>query len=128
MVSLTFYLINSNECEERLGFHVDKGFAVKDDNEIIGEIYISEIADNEDYQIPVDNSVFVEWIHIFHNYQKEGYLRKIFFYLLENLHKASIVFESSDEHVSMYQHLKASIIRYDPFRNITVMKLNKEDM
>lgn len=103
--------------EQFTDFAVDHSFLFMAKDTCVGQAHIN---------IYDDDTVFIEWVEIPPALRGQGYLSPILLCLMRHFGTDTLVFESSEDHKALYEHLGAVSIDYDDIRDMTTMELSKE--
>lgn len=113
---MNFERKEKEEIKKIIGYSIELGFSIQYNGEQVGNIFLSEL---------MTGGYLVEWIEIFPEHQRNGYLKRILMDVMDYLEIDEIQLESNEELISMYLHLGAKKLDYDNIRDMYLLKLNK---
>lgn len=113
---MNFERKEKEEIKKIIGYSIELGFSIQYNGEQVGNIFLSEL---------MTGGYLVEWIEIFLEHQRKGYLKRILMDVMDYLEIDEIQLESNEELISMYLHLGAKKLDYDNIRDMYLLKLNK---
>lgn len=103
-----------SEKEFDIGYQVDEIFKIMKNKQHIGYLCMSKT---------IQNIPFIEWIEFLPEHQHKSYIRKILSEI-KNKYTANIIkFECNPTLKALYEHIGATELEYDTFREMYLMQI-----